>query len=148
MIKIAIFDDHQSRREALRMLISLHPEMECTADFEDCSNLVKNLFVNPPDVALMDINMPGVDGIQGVKLLRKHFPGTYIIMQTVFEDDDKIFDCLLAGAHGYILKKATNEKLIDGILEVLSGGAPMIPTVAKRALITLIKIQTEQQGRL
>lgn len=134
MIKIVIFDDHKARRDALKLLISLQPGMICIGDFEDCTDLVINLKNNPPDVVLMDINMPGIGGIEGVKLLQKYFPFTYIIIQTVFEDDEKIFNCLMAGAHGYILKKASNEKLIDGIKEVVSGGAPMTPTIATRVL--------------
>lgn len=134
MIKVAVFDDHKARREALELLINLQPGMQCVAAFEDCTNLVNNLKNNPPDVALMDINMPGVDGIQGVKILQQYFPATYIIIQTVFEDDDKIFNCLAAGAHGYILKKASNEKLMAGIHEVVNGGVPMTATIAKRVL--------------
>lgn len=134
MINVAVFDDHKARREALELLISLQPGMRCTAAFDDCTDLVNRLKHNPPDVALMDINMPGVDGIEGVKLLQRHFPSTYIIMQTVFEDDEKIFNCLAAGAHGYILKKASNEKLIESIHEVLNGGVPMTATIAQRVL--------------
>ena len=134
MIKVAVFDDHKARREALELLISLQPGMQCIAAFEDCSNLANNLKINPPDVALMDINMPRVDGIEGVKLLQEHFPATYIIIQTVFDDDEKIFNCLTAGAHGYILKKAPNEKLIEAIHEVINGGAPMTASIAKRVL--------------
>jgi len=134
MIKIGIFDDHQHRREALKLMISLRKDMVCTGDYENCNNLVVNLKANVPDVVLMDINMPGTDGIKGLKLLREHYPEVYIIMQTVFEDDEKIFNCLLAGAHGYILKTTTNEKMLEGILEVVNGGAPMTPSVARRVL--------------
>jgi len=134
MIKIAIFDDHKHRREALRLMLSFNKEMKCVGDFEDCSNLVENLSPNPPDVVLMDIHMPGVDGIEGVKILRRHFPQTYIIMQTVFEDDDNLFNAILAGAHGYLLKKTPNDKIIEGIKDVIDGGAPMTPTIARRVL--------------
>ncbi|WP_428232673.1 response regulator [Flavobacterium sp.] len=134
MIKIAIFDDHKERREALKLLLSLEEDMECICDFEDCTNLVENLRPNVPDVVLMDIHMPGVGGIEGVKLLTKNFPETNIIMQTIFEDDKNLFNSLLAGADGYLLKKATNEKIIEGIHEVMNGGAPMSPGIAKRVL--------------
>lgn len=134
MIKIAIFDDHKHRRDALRLMISLRKDMECIGDFENCRNLVENLKNNVPDVVLMDINMPEVDGIEGVKLLQKYYPATYIIMQTIFEEEEKIFNCLLAGAHGYILKNAPNDKMIEGILEVVNGGAPMTPSIARRVL--------------
>lgn len=134
MIKIAIFDDHRHRREALKFMIGLNQEMECTGDYEDCSNLVANLSTNTPDVVLMDIHMPGVDGIEGVKLLQKHFPQTFIIMQTVFDDDDNLFNSLLAGAHGYLLKNTPGDKIIEGIKEVAEGGAPMTPSIARRVL--------------
>lgn len=134
MIKVAIFDDHDDRREALKLLIGLQDDMVCIADFEDCTDLVSNLEAAVPDVVLMDIHMPGIDGIEGVRLLHKHYPATYIIMQTVFEDDEKVFNCLQAGAHGYILKKAPAEKLIEGIREVMDGGVPMTPIIARRVL--------------
>ncbi len=134
MIRISIFDDHHHRREALKLMLSLRGDMVCISDFENCNRLVENLKDNVPDVVLMDINMPGKDGIEGVKLLQAHYPEVCIIMQTIFEDDEKIFNCLLAGAHGYILKSATNEKLLEGILEVVNGGAPMTPSVARRVL--------------
>jgi DNA-binding NarL/FixJ family response regulator len=134
MLKIVIFDDHRERREAIRLLISLQEEMECIGDFEDCTDLVNNLNTNPPDVVLMDVNMPGVTGIEGVKLLQQYFPKTFIIMQTVFEDDENLFNCLVAGADGYLLKKASNDKLIDAILDVVQGIASMTPEIAKRAL--------------
>ncbi|KAA6438438.1 response regulator transcription factor [Dyadobacter flavalbus] len=134
MIKVVVFDDHKSRREALELLVNIQPGMICTGAYEDCSNLVRDLAKNIPSVVLMDINMPRVGGIDGVKLLRKHFPDTCVIMQTVFENDESIFESILAGAHGYILKKAPNEKIIEAILEVMDGGAPMTPYVAARVL--------------
>ncbi len=134
MIKIAVFDDHKERREALKMLIALEQEMNCIGDYENCAELIEHLKNNVPDVVLMDIDMPEVNGIEGVKLLHQHFPDTLIIMQTVFEDDDKIFNSILAGAHGYLLKKTSPEKLIEGIYEVVSGGSPMSATVARKVL--------------
>jgi DNA-binding NarL/FixJ family response regulator len=134
MIKIAIFDDHRHRRDALKLMISLRKDMVCIGDYENCNHLVEDLRDNVPDVVLMDIDMPGVDGIEGVKLLQKHYPSTLIIMQTVFEDEEKIFNSLLAGAHGYILKNAPNDKIIEGILDVVNGGAPMTPSIARQVL--------------
>lgn len=134
MTKIVIFDDHKHRCEALKFIIGLNKEMECIGDYKDCSNLVANLSTNPPDVVLMDIHMPGIDGIEGVKLLQKHFPQTYIIMQTVFDDDESLFNSLLAGAHGYLLKNTPSDKIIEGIVEVVNGGAPMTPSIARRVL--------------
>jgi DNA-binding NarL/FixJ family response regulator len=134
MLKIVIFDDHRERREAIRLLISLQDEMACIGDFEDCTDLVNNLTANPPDVVLMDVNMPGVTGIEGVKLLQQYFPKTFIIMQTVFEDDENLFNCLVAGADGYLLKIASNDRLIDAIFDIVQGIANMTPAIAKRML--------------
>jgi DNA-binding NarL/FixJ family response regulator len=134
MLKIVIFDDHRERREAIRLLIDLQDRMECIGDFEDCTDLVNNLAANPPDVVLMDVNMPGVTGIEGVKLLQQYFPKTFIIMQTVFEDDENLFNCLVAGADSYLLKKASNDKLIDAIFDVVKGIVYMTPGIAKRTL--------------
>ncbi|WP_439582005.1 response regulator [Dyadobacter bucti] len=134
MIKVAIFDDHTERRAALRLLLSLDPELECVGDYANCRNLVERLHSSVPDVVLMDIDMPEVDGIEGVKLVQRHFPATHIIMQTVFEDNEKIFDSILAGAHGYILKKTKPDKLIEGIHEVVNGGSPMTASIARKVL--------------
>jgi len=134
MLKIVIFDDHRERREAIRLLIDINPGMECTGDFEDCSDLVNNLKSNPPDVALMDVNMPGVTGIDGVKLLQDHFPATFIIMQTVFEEDEDLFNCLVAGADCYLLKKASNDQLIHKIFDVVQGAVHMTPVIARRVV--------------
>jgi DNA-binding NarL/FixJ family response regulator len=146
MIKIAIFDDHKERRTALKLLIGFEQEMECIGDYENCTHLVDHFKSNSADVVLMDIDMPEVNGIEGVKLLHEHYPDTFIIMQTVFEDDNKIFNSILAGAHGYILKKTPPEKLIEGIYEVVSGGAPMSATVARRVL-TLFKDQPQNKEK-
>lgn len=134
MITIAIFDDHKERREALKLLISLDSGLACVGDYENCTHLVHQLQAAPPQVVLMDIDMPETDGIAGVRMLQEHFPDTYIIMQTVFEDDEKIFNSIRAGAHGYLLKKTPPQKLIDGIYDVVNGGSPMTSTVARRIL--------------
>ncbi|HZV69200.1 MAG TPA: response regulator transcription factor [Saprospiraceae bacterium] len=134
MIKVAVFDDNKPRRELLEMLLNSTPEMQCTGAYEDCRNVIKDLMQHLPDVVLMDIDMPHVNGIEGLHLLRKQFPHMKVLMQTVFEDDDKIFAAICAGADGYILKKTPPAKLIDAITEVMSGGAPMTPTVAWKVL--------------
>lgn len=134
MIRIAIFDDHTEQREALAMLIEVQENMICVGTYGNCSNIVKHLQDAPADVVLMDIDMPEINGIEGVQLIHSHFPRTLVIMQTVFDDDDKIFRSIQSGANGYILKKAAPEKVIDAIHEVLNGGAPMTASIAKRVL--------------
>jgi DNA-binding NarL/FixJ family response regulator len=134
MIKVAVFDDNKPRRELLEMLLNSTAGMVCTGAFEDCRNVLKNIIQNMPDVVLMDIDMPHVNGIEGLQLIKKQFPDVKILMQTVFEDDDKIFAAICAGADGYVLKKTPPAKLIDAINEVVAGGAPMTPTVARQVL--------------
>jgi len=104
--------------------------MECVASFPDCSHVVNDVKKFTPDIVLMDIEMPNVDGISGVSMIKKEFPDVRIIMQTVFEDEGKIFACLKAGAEGYILKSASAEKITQSIEEVYHGGAYMTPSVA------------------
>jgi DNA-binding NarL/FixJ family response regulator len=135
MIKVAVFDDNKPRRELLQMLLNSTTGMECTGAYEDCRQVVKNVMQNIPDVVLMDIDMPHVNGIEGLQLIKMQLPEVRILMQTVFEDDDKIFAAICAGADGYILKKTPPAKLIDAITEAMSGGAPMTPTVARQVLL-------------
>lgn len=133
-IKVAIFDDNDSRRDGLALLISMTPNMECVGMWPDCRNVVEHVDKVKPDVVLMDVDMPNVNGIEGLILLRKNYPDLKILMQTVFEDDDKVFACICAGADGYILKKASPTELLKGIEDVLEGGAPMTPTIARQVL--------------
>ncbi len=130
VIRIIIYDDSVQRRESLKALLSLTDNIECVADFPDCSHVLKDMEQHMPDVVLMDIEMPFVDGISGVSIIKKDFPDIRIIMQTVFDDDDKIFASLQAGAEGYILKKTSAEKITQSIEEVYQGGAYMTPSVA------------------
>ncbi len=134
MISVAIYEDNKGRQEALQMLIENTPDMRCAGVFENCSHVVEDMKQTQPDVVLMDIDMPEVNGIEGLKLIRHCAPNVLIIMQTVFENDEKIFQAIRAGAHGYFLKKTPSQKLIEGIHEVIDGGAPMTPAVARKVL--------------
>ena len=133
-IRVIVFDDNHTRRDGLEMMINLTPTMTCIGAYPDCREVVNIVKVNKPDVVLMDIDMPYVNGLEGVILLREYFPELRIIMQTVFEEDDKIFACIRAGADGYILKKTPPHELIKGIIDVTEGGAPMTPSVARQVL--------------
>jgi DNA-binding NarL/FixJ family response regulator len=108
--------------------------------FEDCLDLVKNVENSRPDVVLMDIQMPGINGIEAVSILREKYPELKILMQTIFEDSEKIFQSILAGASGYILKTTSPARILDFIIETYEGGAPMSPSVATKVL----KIVTQQ----
>jgi DNA-binding NarL/FixJ family response regulator len=134
MIRVAIFDDHAHRRESLAMLIDATDDMECVGSFRDCREALRHVAENTPDVILMDINMPYVDGVEGVASIRKQFKEVKILMQTVLEDSERIFASIVAGADGYLLKQTTPDRLIESIREVHAGGAPMSPKIAHKVL--------------
>ena len=133
-IKVVVFDDNRSRLNSLQLLIDQSANVTCVGVFEDCTDVITKINDTQADVVLMDIDMPRVSGIEGVRTLRGEFPSLCIIMQTVFEDDDKIISAITAGANGYILKKTHPSKIIEGITEVINGGAPMTASVARRVL--------------
>jgi DNA-binding NarL/FixJ family response regulator len=133
-IKIAIFEDNDSLRESLVYLLKNTDEYEVTGDYNHCNEAATIARVYQPDVVLMDIDMPGESGIKGVSLIKEARPQTAVIMYTVFEDDEKLFQCLCAGANGYLLKKTNPAKLFAAIQEVLEGGAPMSPSIARKVL--------------
>lgn len=134
MIKVVIYDDHPQPRASLSALLSSVEGMECVGSFPDCSHAVDDMRELQPDIVLMDIEMPVMDGISGVRRIKKEFPEIRIIMQTVFEDEVRIFASLKAGAEGYILKNTSAEKIIESIREVYAGGASMTPSVALRVM--------------
>ncbi|HMQ77878.1 MAG TPA: response regulator transcription factor [Flavobacteriales bacterium] len=145
MLRVAVFDDHTQRRESLRMLIDATDGMTCVGAFPDCRNVVKNVVECAPRVILMDIDMPHVDGVEGVTLLRKQFKDVKILMQTVLEDNERLFASIVAGADGYLLKQTTPERLIESIREVDGGGAPMTPTIARKVL-QLVGVRSSRIG--
>ena len=134
MIKVLVYDDNRGRLEGLELLINQSKGMTCIGTFENCSNVVEEVGRLQPDVVLMDIDMPVVNGIDGLKLIRQNAPDTMVIMQTVFEEEEKIFEAIRSGAHGYFLKKTPPKKLIEGIRDVRDGGAPMTASVARKVL--------------
>lgn len=134
MIRILVYDDNHGRQEALELLISQREDLTFLGAFSHCNQVVEQVTSLKPDVVLMDIDMPGVNGIEGLKLIRKHAPEVLVIMQTVFEEDDKIFEAIRAGAHGYLLKKTPPAKLLEGIRDAVDGGAPMSAVVARKVL--------------
>lgn len=133
-IRVAIFDDNKNIRNSIILLLNTDPEFEMAGTFSDAKNCVRDVLLSRPDVILMDIEMPGTDGIQAVKLLTKEFPHIQILIQTVFEDDERVFESICAGASGYILKNQLTNSLTDAIKELQSGGSPMSPSIARRVL--------------
>jgi len=133
-IRVAIFEDNKLVRESFEAILNGTEGFICSGAFSSCNNLNFDLRRSQPDVVLMDIEMNGVNGIEGTRMISQQQPSIKILIQTVFEDDDKIFAAISAGASGYILKKTSPAKLIDAIQEVNNGGAPMSPGVAAKVL--------------
>jgi len=132
--RIAIFEDNNDLRDSLAMIIESVPEFELTGSFSNAQRLDMKMKESRPDVVLMDINMPGLTGIDAVIQIHEHYPVTKIVMQTVFEDDDKVFASLCAGASGYILKNTPPERVLQAIREVAAGGAFFTPAIARKVL--------------
>jgi DNA-binding NarL/FixJ family response regulator len=133
-IRIAIFDDNKNVRNSIILLLNTDPAFEVVGNFSTAQQCVENVLTSRPDLVLMDLEMPGVNGIEAVKLLTKDFPHIQILIQTVFEDDERVFDSICAGASGYILKNQLNSSLIDAIKDLQTGGSPMSPSIARRVL--------------
>jgi DNA-binding NarL/FixJ family response regulator len=133
-IKVFIYDDSNSRRDSLKALMELSPELICIGEASNCTNIITDMETHFPDVVLMDINMPEVNGIEGLKSIKHSFPHIRVLMQTVFDDTDKIFECIRHGASGYILKKDPPQRILQAIQEVYEGGAVMNPSIALKVL--------------
>jgi len=138
-IKVAIFEDNNRLREGLCQLINGSPGFNCVGAYANCDDLLHHISESKPDVVLMDIEMPGITGIEGVARIKANFPEIKILMETIFEDDDKIFNSICAGAEGYILKGTSPVEILDAIKEIKEGGSPMTPSIANKVLKMLTK---------
>lgn len=143
-IRVAIFEDNNTLRESLEQLINNSEDMVCTGAFPDADKLVYRIQQAGPDVVLMDINMPGISGIEAVKIIKEKFPHIHILMLTVFDHNDKIFASVCAGASGYLLKKTTPQKISEAIRETYAGGAPMSPSVSSKVL-RMFRVQNKNE---
>jgi DNA-binding NarL/FixJ family response regulator len=133
-IRIAVFDDNKDIRNSIELLLSTESMFEVVGSFRDAGRCVEEISTIRPDVILMDLEMPGINGIEAVRLLKQEAPQVQILIHTVFEDDDRIYDSIIAGASGYILKSQINNGLVAAIKDVQSGGSPITPSVARRLL--------------
>jgi DNA-binding NarL/FixJ family response regulator len=136
-VKIIIYEDNSNLRESLVNLLSLTGEHLVMASFPDCRQVEVQLRELNPDVVLMDIDMPFISGIEAVRQIRTFNQQVQIIMLTVFDDNSHVFDAMYAGANGYLLKKYVSDKLIHSIREVLDGGAPMSPSIARMVITNM-----------
>jgi len=134
IVNVVIFEDNRHLRESLEFLLNLTPGYHCLAAYPNCTNLLENLKGKDCDICLMDIEMPGISGIEATSIIKKNLPQINVLIQTVFSDDDSIFQAICAGASGYILKTTSPEEYIQALENVHSGGAPMTPSIARRVL--------------
>jgi DNA-binding NarL/FixJ family response regulator len=141
-LRITIFDDNKNIRESIVMLLQTEPEIEVAGSYSHVLDCIDDVKESNPDIILMDIEMPGMTGIEAVYKIKKEFPNVQILMQTIFEDDDRVFDSICSGASGYILKNHLNTKLVEAIKELQFGGSPMSPSIARKVLS---KLQTIPQ---
>jgi DNA-binding NarL/FixJ family response regulator len=139
-LRIAIFDDNSNIRDSISLLLKTEKDFEVVGSFAHVLDCVLDIKQCRPDIVLMDIEMPGMTGIEAVKKIQQEFPVIQVLMQTVFEDDDRVFDSICAGASGYILKNFLNVKLIDAIKELQFGGSPMSPSIARKVLTKMQQI--------
>ena len=132
-IDVAIVEDQREIREGLAALIDGTPGFRCTGRFHTMEEALADIR-EVPDVVLFDIGLPGMSGIEGVRQLRRRYPDLAALMLTVYDDDDRIFEAMCAGADGYLLKTTPPARLLESITEVVAGGAPMSPGVARRVI--------------
>jgi DNA-binding NarL/FixJ family response regulator len=133
-LDVAIVEDLREIREGLAALIGGTPGFRCVGAFRSMEEALPALAANPPDVALVDVGLPGMSGIEGIPLLKARCPSAGVLMLTVYADDDRIIQAVCAGACGYLLKKTPPARLLECLREVAEGGAPMSPEVARRVM--------------
>jgi DNA-binding NarL/FixJ family response regulator len=133
-IKVAIVDDDEGIRASLAVLIRRAPNLKLTGDYANAETALKEVPRHPPDVVLMDINLPGMKGVECVRQLKATMPAVQFLMLTVYEDSDSLFNSLKAGASGYLLKRTASARLLEAIRDVHAGGSPMTPQLARRVV--------------
>src|SRR5579863_460186 len=147
MIKAAIIEDQREIRLGLRALIDDAPGFSCTGAFRSMEEALGQIDCEPPDVILVDIGLPGISGIEGIPLLRERFPHASILILSIYDDDDRIFAALCAGASGYLLKKTAPARLIECLKDAVDGGGPMSPQIASRVIALFRDLRTRPEAR-
>ena len=133
-ILVAIIEDQHEIREGLALLIGDTEGFRCTGSFRSMEDALDGIGDELPQVMLVDIGLPGMSGIEGIRILRKRHPAMNLVVLTVYDDDDRIFDALCAGASGYLLKKTPPTRLLESLREAVAGGSPMSPEIARRVI--------------
>lgn len=136
VIKVGIIEDNEYMREGWETFIEHEEDLSVIGSFGSCEEAFESDAINKIDLMIMDIGLPGMSGIEGVKYMREHHPDTNIIMATIHDDDDHIFDALKAGAVGYLMKKVTPDEMVEAIRNAHEGGSPITPNIARKIIST------------
>ena len=134
IVKVAIIEDRREIRDALAMLIAGTDGFRCAGAYRAMEEALDKIGRDIPDVVLADIGLPGMNGIEGVRILKERYSDLLLMMLTVYDDDERIFDALCAGACGYLLKRTSPARLIESLKEAVEGGSPMSPEVARKVV--------------
>jgi DNA-binding NarL/FixJ family response regulator len=146
MIRVTIIEDRREIREGLAMLINGTEGFRCQGSYRSMEEALEKIGRELPDVVLSDIGLPGMSGIEGIKVLKERYPNLLILMLTVYDDDERIFEAMCAGASGYLLKKTPPARLLESLKEAVAGGAPMSPEVARRVITLFREIRPPERA--
>jgi len=145
-IRVAIIEDERDIRECLCVLVNGTNGYACTGSYRTMEEALEKIPHQIPDVVLSDIGLPGMSGIDGVRILKKRYPDLLLLMLTIHDDDERIFDAMCAGACGYLLKKTPPARLLECLREAVAGGAPMSPEVARRVIALFREIRPPERA--
>lgn len=146
VIEVAIVEDRRDIRESLALLIGGTEGFTCTGAYRSMEEALVKLKYHQPHLVLCDIGLPGMSGIEGIRILKELYPDLLILMLTIYDDDERIFDAICAGACGYLLKKTPPLRLLESLKEAVSGGAPMSPEVARRVMSLFREIRPPERA--
>lgn len=146
VITVVNIEDQRDIREGLAVLIDATPGYKCVGRYRSMEDALAGIGPHPPDVALIDIGLPGMSGIEGIKILKERYPSMASLVLTVYGDDARIFAALCAGACGYLLKKTPPARLLESLREAVEGGSPMSPEVARRVIALFREIRPPENA--
>jgi DNA-binding NarL/FixJ family response regulator len=145
-IRVAVIEDHHKFRACLEFLLNNTDGYRCAGSFRSMEEALEKIKADLPDLVLLDIGLPGMSGVEGARILKERFPNIVILMNTVYDDDERIFDALCAGASGYLLKKMSPAELLESVKVAINGGAPMSPEVARRVISLFREIRPPERA--
>jgi DNA-binding NarL/FixJ family response regulator len=134
-ISVAIVEDHADLRNSLGLILKTTPGFSCVGSYGSVEELLEHLQESAPEVILMDIGLPGMSGIEGVRCVKELSPGTHILMQTIYDDDEQVFQAICSGAGGYLLKHSSPVEILQAIEQVVAGDVPMSPSIARQVMV-------------